>query len=75
MKNPLKVTLEAECHTYKDALALQDMLTDFVAKEELAGEYISYAEIDYVEPEKLNVKQKKIVDEFQYEQYNRLVTA
>ena len=51
MKNPLKVTLEAECHTYKDALALQSMLTDVVAKEEFAGEYISYAEIDYVEPE------------------------
>ena len=69
------VTLEAECHTYEDALELQSMLTDFITNEKLAGEHISYAEIDYVEPEKFNVKQKKIVDEFQYEQYNRLVTA
>ena len=60
MKNPLKVTLEAECHTYEDALQLQAMLTDFVTNEKLAGEHISYAEIDYVEPKKLNIKQKKI---------------
>ena len=60
MKNPLMVTLEAECHTYEDALELQSMLTDFITNEKLAGEHISYAEIDYVEPEKFNVKQKKI---------------
>jgi len=70
-KDPrLMVKLEARCHTYKDALKLQSILSDLVSNNDLAGEHIEECEILYVNPLELDGPDnekiaKKLYDEIE----------
>ena len=58
MKDPLVVKLEAKCHTHKQALELESILSDLISNNDLAGELVSECHISYTSKEELDKLEK-----------------